>query len=524
MLSKRYIPLNRQSIVYGWWSNQEIRGAKLPNQRPSRGKRKLLDHFNEFLFPSQLDSYYEEQDRRHDRENQGRDLGPQFGKFQDFQEKVDEDFDETGNLVPIESVADPIWVPRSRGSVRIVDEVPTEEAITRNLRLSETAHVFEDRKQETTKALQNSLSKFRVGVLPVSCRTLQSNSDHAAWGFSNKSVIVSGFFSSKSGNNSEDSEPLMVVVDSQSSGNSRMMIGVFDGMGGAGASIIESSSHSYTEAYRASRIIRQKTNELAARMLADCIRSGKPRAVTARELTIALKETLQLSAQQLGVGSSGSSRIRGTLTKTLPSTLACAEIAIKNSDSGSPSINVFPIWAGDSRVWILTPMSGLQQVTADDVDIKGPLEQLRQDPPMANVVSASVEFALNQHHVQLSGPCLVIAGTDGISGYVRSPGEVELLILKCIEVASLERRDLAEVLHSVFSQLANDDASCVVAAIGFENLDAIRAAFQNRLEMLEDRYAMFDSEEELISFSEIVDKIWAEEAKRYCACMPGGES
>ena len=497
----------------------------MPKHRPPRRKRTLGERLISFIWNAEPFSDENDYDRKgYPRQQPARRNQPTKPKqIQDFGADFDDDFVSSEKPKP-EKVPPSVGTASARNSVRIVEEARPDNTSPKAVRLSESVRVFEDRKKETTKTLKTALKKNQVEIAAVPCKTLQNNSDHAVWEYSEGSVMVYGFVAAKSGPNSEDSEPLMVSVSSSSSRNRRIVIGVFDGMGGAGASMVGSSANSFSEAYRASRIIRQKTLEVSARLLAESVRSGKPRAVNARDLTTALKEVLQSSAQKLGIGSSGSSRIRGTLTKTLPSTLACAEIFIKDAESDKPTVTIFPIWAGDSRIWVLTPVAGLQQITADDVDIADPLEQLRQDPPMANVVSASVDFSLNQHQVQLSEPCVVIAGTDGISGYVRSPGEVELLILRAIDTAHTDGQELAEALYSAFSMLANDDASCVLAAIGFKDLESLRSSFQQRLEALEERYEQFESLGESTSFSSIVDGIWSNESKRYCAYMPSGRT
>jgi hypothetical protein len=170
----------------------------------------------------------------------------------------------------------------------------------------------------------------------------------------------------------------------------------------------------------------------------------------------------------------------------------------------------------------MTPQSGLQQITKDDVDLADPLEQLRQDPPMNNVVSASVNFSIREHHVELSGPCLVIAATDGVCGYVRSPGEVELIVLRALKTAHFEKKPFSETLFDSFTQLANDDASCVITSIGFEDLSSVNKAFENRLRLVEDRYSKLQVQNDDIDLSVKIDEIWSQEKTDYCALLPGG--
>ena len=406
-----------------------------------------------------------------------------------------------------------------------VDERARTRSITRetsvsHLQTKRSISVFDGRIRELKQGTLKIKNGLELQVLPISCKIIGSDTDHAVWEFTDENIMASGFFSAKSGERSEDAEPLF--VSHSESQEQRLLIGVFDGMGGAGAGIVERPQNSYTEAYIASRLLRKRLLKFGMTGFANPIISGSQRAISSSDFLIRIKNHFEKFSKEYKIGTGSASRIRGTLTKTLPSTLACAEILVRENYQGHLQTKIYSMWAGDSRVWVMTPQSGLQQITKDDVDLADPLEQLRQDPPMNNVVSASVDFLIREHHVELSGPCLVIAATDGICGYVRSPGEVELLVLQALKNAHFEKKPFSETLFDSFTQLANDDASCVITSIGFEDLSSVNKAFENRLRLVEDRYSRLQVQNDDSDLSVKIDEIWSQEKTDYCALLPGG--
>jgi serine/threonine protein phosphatase PrpC len=406
-----------------------------------------------------------------------------------------------------------------------VDQIARTPSTTRenslsHLQTKRSISVFDTRQRGLQKKGSSKTGGLGLDILPLPCKVIGSDTDHAVWEFTDENVLASGFFSAKSGKRSEDAEPLFISLSE--SQVQRLLIGAFDGMGGAGAAIVNSSANSYSEAYIASRLLRARLLDLGTEGIADALITRKQRAISAPVFLNSMKDFLVEAMEQLEIGASGTSRIRGTLTKTLPSTLACAEILVRKNNQGHLQTKIYSMWAGDSRVWVMTPQSGLQQITRDDVDLVDPLEQLRQDPPMNNVVSASVDFLIREHHVELSGPCLVIAATDGVCGYVRSPGEVELIVLRALKTAHFEKKPFSETLFDSFTQLANDDASCVITSIGFEDLSSVNKAFENRLRLVEDRYSKLQVQNDDIDLSVKIDEIWSQEKTDYCALLPGG--
>jgi serine/threonine protein phosphatase PrpC len=377
------------------------------------------------------------------------------------------------------------------------------------------AVLFSNRLGERDSALIKELERNGVSTFDVPATVFTPGADHAGWSHRSNWFLSWGFLSAKSGQHSEDSEPFLGVLENESA--ARLVAGVCDGMGGAGAATAFGSENSFTEAYRASRVTRREVLMHCLPFMSEALMFGKS-SFRSSGLGAALAQRMREVAGGL---SSGTSRIRGTLTKSFPTTLACAEIRLQGVGPGLRS-DVRAVWAGDSRVWVLTPASGLQQITLDDVSISDALEQLRQDPPLNNVVSASVDFELHEHSVSLNGPCVVICATDGVCGYVRSPGEVELLVLRAVERSARNGEPLEKILHDVFKSVAKDDASASIVAVGFVDVPALRMAFEGRLHELEERYAELDREMDAAERSAVTETVWQQEAALYSARMPSG--
>lgn len=397
----------------------------------------------------------------------------------------------------------------------------SEPRVRHATRLRQVVSVFGVRRNEPV-LLPDNLKVSReleVVVEVVPCSDVVQGVDTGTWTFREGRLKIDAFFCAKSEGLSEDAEPLM--VSAMKGQKQRVFVGVFDGMGGAGASVLERAENSFTEAYRASRIVRLESFNFVVDKVVNSVLFGRS-DILARELATHLQKRLRDYAERWGVGP-GASRIRGTLTKTLPTTLACADIRVDESPSGQLLTHIRTMWAGDSRVWVLST-KGLQQLTRDDVDLADPLEQLRQDPPMLNVVSASVDFSLNEVSRSFKGQFLLVAASDGVSGYVRSPGEVEHLLLQAFWRAETSGQPVSRLLRESFAEIAADDVSCVVASVGFSSVTELNHAFESRRIELEKRYAVLEVDVNPEERSRLVDEIWEEERHRYCEFLQGGES
>ena len=315
-------------------------------------------------------------------------------------------------------------------------------------------------------------------------------------------LILSGGLSAQGEKASEDAPPLVTVRQSPL-GDTVLTLAVFDGMGGAGSSMMHLKSTQPTvecsQAYVASRLIRGVLGEIAISNL----------GIKAHDLEAKLKAKLSEFSLQNGIVES--SKIRGSMTKRLPSTIAVVRCDIPKALPFNKTQLIEVVWAGDSRVYVLTPDRGLSVITKDDVIPTDALEQLRTDPPIVNVVNESVPFRLNHKKVSVELPCLIITATDGLYGYIYTPGYLEFLILDCL-FRSKTVREFSDLLLKETSSLASDDVSFAIAFLGFgADLEKVRNMFRQRYANLKHLYQSFSDNPSIEDAESLIDTIWKTE-------------
>lgn len=292
-------------------------------------------------------------------------------------------------------------------------------------------------------------------------------------------LMLSGGLSARSMNVSEDAPPL-VTVRQTPLGDTALTFAVFDGMGGAGSSMMQVKTVQppveCSQAYIASRIVRNAIKEIAITNV----------GLKAHDLEVRLKLKLSEFSSENAIVEG--SKIRGSMTKRLPSTIAAVRCDIPTQTTFYKTQTIEAIWAGDSRIYVMSPSRGLSVVSKDDVRSTDALEQLRTDPPIENVVNESVSFKLNQRKVSVEVPCIVIAATDGLFGYLYTPGYLEFLVLDCLSKAQT-MHEFTSILLKEASTFAADDISFVIAFLGFgTDIEKVRIAFRARYERLKVLY------------------------------------
>ncbi|MQY05859.1 protein phosphatase 2C domain-containing protein [Actinomadura macrotermitis] len=266
-------------------------------------------------------------------------------------------------------------------------------------------------------------------------------------------------------NRGEDAEPLFVHHLPSGQG----VTGVFDGSGGSGsASAYESKDGTpRTGAWLAARVARVALET----WFGTSFHAGagfETAALEARltELLAALRPATP-------------SRIIGRMHKELPTTLAAVRYSVQ---AGQVDCQV--LWAGDSRVYQLSPGGGLQALTRDHTEEEDGLVQLIQDPPLTNVISASAPFFVQEHRRLLDLPCVLVCATDGFFGYVQTPAHFEHLLLATLRDAASMDDWMERLRHDVMGY-TTDDASLgvvVLACAGFAELKEMFAARTREVE------------------------------------------
>ena len=157
------------------------------------------------------------------------------------------------------------------------------------------------------------------------------------------------------------------------------------------------------------------------------------------------------------------SRVRGTMKRELPTTLASVEVVA----GPGHTIDLVARWAGDSRAYMLDGQGGLRQVSRDDTAMTDALEILTQNPPISNAVELGREFRINQFVVPAVGmPTVVVCATDGCFGYVQTPALFEHVLLDTM-IRSSSAGQWADMLRRTILSYTQDDASMVIAACGY---------------------------------------------------------
>lgn len=258
----------------------------------------------------------------------------------------------------------------------------------------------------------------------------------------------------------EDADPLLLLHRPDSAG----LIAVFDGVGGAGRSSAGRTAAGLprTQAWVAARRARSITEDWF-------VHNGP----TGDPTTLA-----EAFATHLAKGSTAQQRIRGSIHREFPSTMAAISFVRQRAE-----VRWNVLWAGDSRCYVAEPVAGLQQLSRDDVDVADGLELLVQDPPMTNMVCVGRDFRVNAMPGNAPLPCVLLCATDGCFGYVDTPALFELLLWETLEFAQ-DGRHWAALLADRIASVTRDDASLVLLALGFPGLDVLKASFRARLNLL----------------------------------------
>ena len=301
--------------------------------------------------------------------------------------------------------------------------------------------------------------------------------------FSEPTGTVSfGFNLQKIPEHGEDSDPILLVSENAA------VVGVFDGMGGAGGTVYQTPDGPFSGAYLASRIARDVVESSLRQVLNGPALNGPVLDAPAQDAPVlnapmmademqrAIKIALQTGLVELRVPPS---RLRSRLLRALPSTMAVAVLVRAASEDPTWTCHLF--WAGDSRVYAFDPGSGAHQLTIDDLRNGGDaMANLREDSVVSNALSADTEFSVRTRTVQLTEPFLLTAVTDGCFGYVGSPMHFEDLVISTMRDAA-DQGEWSAALQQRISAVTGDDAAAALVAYGadvdtFSQLFAARAA------------------------------------------------
>ena len=310
-------------------------------------------------------------------------------------------------------------------------------------------------------------------------------------------------------NEGEDALPVAAQL---SEDPTAMLLGVFDGLGGAGGTVATlDNGESHSHAYLASRLVRQAC--------LDYFTEGVPHPdgdipALVKGLKIQLDNALQVGVA--GTAQQGF-KLRGTLVQQLPTTLALAYART----NGEGVAETLVVWAGDSRVYQLSPTVGLVQLTVDDLQTPGDaFDNLTNDSPMSNYASATRPFRLNYRVVEIAAPCLLLAATDGCFDYLPTPMHWEYLLLRSL-VRVNTVAEWGRELERRLAEVAGDDVSLALFGLGFDSLGDLKLIMARRFAAVKRDYilplhdALADSQETRRRQRALARTLWAEYKMRY---------
>lgn len=270
----------------------------------------------------------------------------------------------------------------------------------------------------------------------------------------------------------EDGPPVLHVGDDGS-----QCAGVFDGLGGAGAKRYETVEGSQSGA----RIAAYECSKTYAEWLTS---DGKNYDLA--DLMHAIRVGLDIVKQRFP---SGNGPIKSKMIRDFPSTIAVTKV-VPALDGCSATVACG--WAGDSRVYVLSPAHGLSQITQDHTKESVDAQQnLALDSPLSNFAYADGEFFLEHCEFNQNLPLAVIAATDGCFGYVSSPIYFELMIVRSL-VDAESPEACRELLANAIKATTSDDATLVAVLCGWRTWDDVRRSFETRLIDLQATVARFD--------------------------------
>jgi serine/threonine protein phosphatase PrpC len=278
-------------------------------------------------------------------------------------------------------------------------------------------------------------------------------------------------YSEKIPNKGEDAEPLLKLEK-----NGVSILGVFDGLGGAGSTIYEENGVTRSGAYIAARIAKEVTLKT---LTSQQFRNAK-------DITKNLRDKLASTLQQKAVALNNTpSKLKSSLIKRLPTTAAIIFFQQKNN----LSLDCLSMWAGDSRGYCLTPTEGLCQITQDDLKSgDDALDNLLNDSPLSNYINADTDFILNHRFFNnFDSPCVLLVATDGCFNYVPTPMHFEFLLLKTLSTAKTQD-EWQHQLKEELVKITCDDVSMALAAIGWSDFNSFQQCFENRYQFILKKY------------------------------------
>ena len=305
------------------------------------------------------------------------------------------------------------------------------------------------------------------------------------------------FMAEKKEGHGEDAPPLLIAK-----GNS-CAVGVFDGMGGSGAKICDTSSFGagHTQAYVSSRIVCSSMDTFFQNhLLTDDVTTEDMKAVIKHKLHEE-RETFEPKVTSL---------LRSKLVREYPTTIAVVTLQEYNK-----SYRVDSYWAGDSHCYLWTK-DGFFQISRDDLEENNdPMDNLHNDSPISNCICADRDFTIHHNSIEVGKePIIILCATDGCFGYYQTPMHFEYVLKSCLQKAKEEKEWEQMVKYKVL-KVTGDDCSLSLIARGFSSFDDLK----RKMKSISSEIIEVIKQEQDVAEAE---QFLAEEKKRYEQKMASG--
>ncbi len=272
----------------------------------------------------------------------------------------------------------------------------------------------------------------------------------------------------------EDAEPVAV-------GN---MLIVCDGLGATGQNKHEINGQKHTSAYFGSRCVSCAAQEFFS-MAGDKIWSEKPQLFF-QEFKGYLCESLRAYIRMHNLQKT----IKGKSAELLPTTFA---MAVFKEDEDF--IHIYSVWAGDSRVYLLSAGDGLQQISEDDVE--GTFDAMKSlgTSNMCNSISGEGEgrFYLNykRYRIKKQLNLFLFVASDGCFDYLATPMDFEYLLEFAID--RMPETDDVSLIETKISEIYSgsnllDDTTMAGVIFNETGSEELKKQYKERFTKIKDCY------------------------------------
>ena len=309
-------------------------------------------------------------------------------------------------------------------------------------------------------------------------------------------------YTEKQMNLGEDAKPISEKLNTDV-----YLIGVFDGLGGAGGRrfMLPNKQAPIKGSWLASRIIRETTLQYFKENCADSFKFYNNISSVLKNLENKLLLSLKESLGKLELNNPPS-RLKGSLAiKSLPTTMAACYIADKKG--------VF-IWAGDSRGYILDT-GGLHQYTKDDLENEyDALDNITKTSDMSNYVSEA-GFILKYHLFPVTYPSIILTATDGCFDWYVTPMHFEHILLLTMQNSLSFKEWKIRLLSAIAEEYKDDSATMSLFCVGWDNFTTMKKYFHPRFKVIIKDYIELIDDKKKENKGPLITSLWEKYKKAY---------